>query len=125
MFREYSIVWMWERSLVERLRRDGVEAKYLPFAVDPELFRPQSQLNDEGLHCDVCKVTHDVAFVATYSSLALRRGCRNSQTQGRDLGQQLAAQVEHDSRDSIAFIRQFGEALLATSWRRLQCRSTC
>ncbi len=67
VFREYSIVWMWERNLMDRLRSDGVEAKYLPFAVDPELFRPQSQLNDEGLHCDVCKVTHDVAFVATYS----------------------------------------------------------
>ena len=35
VFRQYSIVWMWERSLMERLQRDGVEAKYLPFAVDP------------------------------------------------------------------------------------------
>lgn len=67
VLRQYSVVWMWERSLVERLRRDGVEAKYLPFAVDPELFRPQSQSNDEGLHCDACHLTHDVAFVANYS----------------------------------------------------------
>ena len=67
VFREYSIVWMWERALMQRLQRDGVEAKYLPFAVDPELFRQQSQPNNEGLYCDVCKVTHDVAFVATYS----------------------------------------------------------
>jgi spore maturation protein CgeB len=65
VLRQYSIVWMWERSLVERLRRDGVEAKYLPFAVDPELFRPQPV--HEGLHCDACNNTHDVAFVAIYS----------------------------------------------------------
>jgi spore maturation protein CgeB len=63
--REYSIVFMWERSLVERLQRDGVEAKYLPFAVDPELFHPQP--GDEGLRCDTCNVTHDVTFVATYT----------------------------------------------------------
>jgi len=63
VLRQYSIVWMWERSLVERLRRDGVEAKYLPFAVDPELFHPQSVA--EGLHCDACGVTHDVVFVGT------------------------------------------------------------
>jgi glycosyltransferase involved in cell wall biosynthesis len=65
VLKEYSIVWMWERSLVERLRRDGVEAKYLPFAVDPEISRPQ--FGAEGLHCDACHLTHDVAFVATYS----------------------------------------------------------
>jgi spore maturation protein CgeB len=65
VLRHYSIVWMWERSLVERLRCDGVEAKYLPFAVDPEISRPQSVV--EGLHCDACHLTHDVAFVATYS----------------------------------------------------------
>ncbi len=65
VLRQYSIVWMWERSLVERLRRDGVEAKYLPFAVDPEISRPQSVA--EGLHCDACHLTHDVAFVATYT----------------------------------------------------------
>lgn len=62
---QYSIVWMWERTLVERLKRDGVEAKYLPFAVDPEISRPQDL--PEGLHCDACGVNHDVAFIATYS----------------------------------------------------------
>lgn len=65
VLRQYSVVFMWERSLVERLQRDGVEVKYLPFAVDPELFQPQS--GDDGLHCEACKVTHDVAFVATYT----------------------------------------------------------
>jgi len=65
VFRQYSILWMWERTLMERLRADGVEAKYLPFATDPELFRPQSL--DEGLHCQACNLTHDVGFVATYS----------------------------------------------------------
>lgn len=65
VLRQYSSVFMWERSLVERLQRDGVEAKYLPFAVDPELCKPQ--VADRGLRCDTCNVTHDVAFVATYS----------------------------------------------------------
>jgi len=65
VLRQYSIVFMWERSLVDRLRRDGVEAKYLSFAVDPELFHPRRL--EEGLQCDACNVTHDVAFVATYS----------------------------------------------------------
>lgn len=65
VLRQYSIVFMWERSLVERLRHDGVEAKYLPFAVDPEISRPQSVA--EGLRCELCNVTHDVAFVATYT----------------------------------------------------------
>jgi spore maturation protein CgeB len=65
VLRQYSAVFMWERSLVERLRGDGVEAKYLPFAVDPELFRPQ--FVDEGLHCEACHAGHEVAFVATYT----------------------------------------------------------
>jgi spore maturation protein CgeB len=65
VLRQYSIVWMWERSLMERLRSDGVEAKFLPFAVDPEITRPQSL--PEGLHCAACNITHDVAFVANYS----------------------------------------------------------
>jgi spore maturation protein CgeB len=65
VLRQYSIVFMWERSLVERLQRDGVEAKYLTFAVDPELFRPQAGV--EGLRCDACNVNHEVAFVATYT----------------------------------------------------------
>jgi spore maturation protein CgeB len=65
VLRQYSTVFMWERSLVERLRADGVEAKYLPFAVDPEMCRLQSGV--EGLHCDACNFNHDVAFVATYT----------------------------------------------------------
>jgi len=68
VLREYSIVWMWERSLVERLQRDGVEARFLAFAADPDLFRPQSQsqTGDEGLPCEVCNAIHDVVFVANY-----------------------------------------------------------
>lgn len=65
VLRQYSIVYLWERSLVERLQRDGVEAKYLPFAVDPELFRLRSV--SEGLRCEECNLIHDVAFVATYT----------------------------------------------------------
>jgi spore maturation protein CgeB len=65
VLRQYSIVFMWEQGLVERLQRDGVEAKYLPFAVDPELCKPH--VGDEKLRCDACNVIHDVAFVATYT----------------------------------------------------------
>jgi hypothetical protein len=65
VLREYSIVFMWEKTLVERLKSDGVEAKYLAFAVDPELFRPQTV--EEGLSCQTCHQTHDVAFVANYT----------------------------------------------------------
>jgi spore maturation protein CgeB len=65
VLRQYSIVWMWERSLVERLRGDGVEAKYLPFAVDPDLSRPQTVA--EGWYCDACHLNHEVGFVATYT----------------------------------------------------------
>lgn len=65
VLRQYSIVFMWEHSLVERLQHDGVEAKYLTFAVDPELCKPQ--ISEEGLHCGKCNVIHDVAFVATYT----------------------------------------------------------
>jgi len=65
VLRQYSTVFMWEKSLVERLQRDGVEARYLPFAVDPELFHQREV--GEGLRCDACQVTHDVAFVATYT----------------------------------------------------------
>ncbi len=65
VLRQYSTVFMWERSLMERLKSDGVEAKYLPFAVDPELNKAQSV--PEGLHCSTCNATHDVAFVATYT----------------------------------------------------------
>ena len=75
VFREYSILWMWEKSLVERLRNDGVESQYLPFAVDPDLFHPQqverpqngNSNPEEGIACDLCHTTHDVGFVATYT----------------------------------------------------------
>jgi len=66
VFREYSIVFMWEQSLTERLQRDGVEARLLPFASDPELFHPQAQ-SDEGFACAQCNAKHDIAFVAHFS----------------------------------------------------------
>jgi spore maturation protein CgeB len=74
VLRQYSIVFMWERSLVERLRRDGVEAKYLTFAVDPELFRPQDF--DEGLHCETCNRRHEVVFVGTRTRPRQQEICR-------------------------------------------------
>ena len=42
VFRQYTMVFMWEHSLLQRLISDGVEARYVPFAVDPELFQPQA-----------------------------------------------------------------------------------
>jgi hypothetical protein len=65
VLRQYDVVWMWEHSLIERLRRDRVEARYLPFAADPAFYRPQP--DDEGLACAACGAEHQVAFVATYS----------------------------------------------------------
>jgi spore maturation protein CgeB len=65
VFRQYTMVFMWEHSLLQRLQSDGVEARYVPFAVDPELFQPQAV--SPGLYCESCAATHDVGFVATYS----------------------------------------------------------
>ncbi len=67
VFRQYSILWMWERTLVERLRGDGVEARFLPFAADPELSQPSPEIADTGIACAECNTTHEVAFVATYT----------------------------------------------------------
>jgi len=64
--REYSTVFMWERSLLQRLRADGVETEYLPFAVDPELFYPQAK--GEPLYCESCGTRHQVVFVGTSTS---------------------------------------------------------
>jgi hypothetical protein len=65
VFRQYSAVFMWERSLLERLRRDRVAAEYLPFAVDPELFHPQAV--SPPLSCSACGSQHAVVFVGTYT----------------------------------------------------------
>ena len=65
VLRQYSIVFMWERSLMQRLQHDRVDARFLPFAADPELYQPRS--GDEGLTCAGCDASHDVAFVATFS----------------------------------------------------------
>lgn len=61
--RQYSTVWMWERSLVRRLVDDRVAAEYLPFGVDPELFHAQAVT--EPLLCQSCGVQHKVVFVGT------------------------------------------------------------
>ncbi len=69
VLRQYSMVFMWERSLLARLQRDTVESRYLTFGVDPDLFQPRAL--PEGLTCERCNATHDVAFVGTYTR---RRG---------------------------------------------------
>jgi spore maturation protein CgeB len=65
VLREYSTVWMWERTLLQRLKEDRVAAEFLPFGVDPELFRPQAA--SESLLCEDCGREHDVVFVGTYT----------------------------------------------------------
>ena len=63
VLREYSTVWMWEHSLVQRLREDRVAAEYLAFGVDTELFHPQSTAGP--LFCQSCGAQHQVVFVGT------------------------------------------------------------
>lgn len=70
VLREYSTVWMWEESLLRRLKDDGVAAEFLPFGVDPEEFRPQGL--DEPLYCEECKREHDVVFVGTCTQARLK-----------------------------------------------------
>ena len=65
VLRQYSMVFMWEHSLLQRMRSDGIETRYLSFAVDPDLFQPRAL--PEGLPCERCNSNHDVAFVATYT----------------------------------------------------------
>ena len=118
VFRQYDVVFMWERSLMERLRQDGVEAKYLPFAVDPELFHPQSV--DEGLHCDICGRGHDVVFVGTRTR---SRQCEidgvmrhetaiwgNGWTKSRS---GRSRQIVHDPVYGIAVARIYGAAAVS------------
>ena len=65
VLRQYSLLFMWERSLLERLQRDGVESRYLTFAVDSDVFQPRAL--SEGLRCEDCNTMHEVAFVGTYT----------------------------------------------------------
>ncbi|MCK6553704.1 glycosyltransferase [Candidatus Binatia bacterium] len=60
--RAYDHVWIWERGLAHRLRADGVTASFLPFAADPEVFRP-----GRATACEECGVQHAVAFVGQHS----------------------------------------------------------
>ncbi len=63
--REYDRVWIWERGLVERLRRDRVNARYLPFGVDPEVYHPPAAAKN-GL-CPECDGRHKIVFVGSYN----------------------------------------------------------
>ena len=63
VFREYTAVLMWEDTLVQRLRDDGVPTNYLAFGVDPELFH--SQPAPKPLSCQSCGAQHRVVFVGT------------------------------------------------------------
>jgi hypothetical protein len=60
--REYTRVWIWDRGMAARLEADGVRSAYLPFGVDPEVFRPL-----RAADCDHCKRRHDVVFIGQHS----------------------------------------------------------
>lgn len=60
-FRQYSALWIWERGLAERLRRDGVQAACLPFGVDPDLFYPKP--GGSGEKCEECRGAHQIVFL--------------------------------------------------------------
>lgn len=64
VFREYNAVWTWEKRLVERLCRDGVNASYLPFGVDADLFYPRKEPPSP---CVECRRDHDVIFIGHYN----------------------------------------------------------
>ena len=85
VLRQYSIVWMWEHSLVERLRRDGVEAKYLPFAVDPEI--SPSAICRGGIALRRLPSHTRCRFCRDLHALPLRGSCRDPETHDRHLGQ--------------------------------------
>lgn len=69
VMREYTTVWIWEKGLVDRLCRDGVKAEYLPFGVDPELFRPHLASDER---CRDCGGAHEVSFAGTFLPLRQR-----------------------------------------------------
>jgi len=56
VFREYTVVFLWEQSLCYRLRANGVHTAFLPFGVDPEVFCahgvspcPACSINSRGI----------------------------------------------------------------------------
>jgi len=60
--REYTRVWIWERGMAKRLAADGVASAYLPFGVDPDVFRPL-----EAKDCAECGQRHTAVFVGQHS----------------------------------------------------------
>jgi spore maturation protein CgeB len=62
VLKEYSVVFIWGNHLVKQLRADGVTAKYLPFGVDPELYRPFPRKS-----CEECGQLHGVVFVGQWN----------------------------------------------------------
>jgi len=68
-FREYSTVWIWENTIAERLRRDGVEAHYLPFGVDRDLFNANFSHSEIGspVACLECHDNHKIVFIGHFN----------------------------------------------------------
>jgi len=60
--REYSVVWIWEHGMAARLAADRVRSAYLPFGVDPDVYRafPESD-------CEGCGRRHDIVFIGQHS----------------------------------------------------------
>ena len=64
VLRCYGRVYTWDRRLVERLRRDGVSAAYVPFGVDARVYRPV-----KARACDECgNGAHEVVFVGQHDA---------------------------------------------------------
>jgi hypothetical protein len=64
VLRYYDKVWIWEPGMADRLRRDGVKASYLPFAVDDQIFQPRELRHSL---CPECGEAHSVVFIGQHS----------------------------------------------------------
>ncbi len=60
--REYTLLFTWDKSLVDKLKADGVRAAHLPFAADTDSFRPSAPAL-----CRECGARHAVVFVGQHN----------------------------------------------------------
>ena len=65
VLKNYTRVWIWERTLVDRLRGDNVNADYLPFGVDEIVYKPFGKQGE--FKCPECGIHHDIVFIGQHS----------------------------------------------------------
>ena len=63
--RAYSHVWIWQPGLAARLRHDGVNAGYLPFAADAEVYRPHH--DSQPPSCRECSGDHRIVLIGQHN----------------------------------------------------------